>query len=294
MLTAMRGVLSTCAALLLQAVLRLGLILTITCALFYFAPGSDSDERQLDTRLDANTIAALKQARSTGSNPLYVALRYVGRLLHGDLGHSETYNRPVSELLAERSEVTLRTLSVGLLCGLLIAFVLASATTILRSSMLECLGRSMATSLLCAPSAILAFGCIVMQAPPAAALACVVSPRVFLNLDALLQSTAAQPHVLAAEAMGMRRLAVFKWHIAAVNVPQMAAVAAASMSTALGALVPIEVISDSAGIGQLAWKATLGRDLSLLAAVTLLMAAVNTSASLASDSLAKLLHERSA
>jgi peptide/nickel transport system permease protein len=44
--------------------------------------------------------------------------------------------------------------------------------------------------------------------------------------------------------------------------------------TALGALVPIEVIFTVPGVGQLAWSAVMNRDLPVLVAISLLMASV--------------------
>jgi peptide/nickel transport system permease protein len=38
---------------------------------------------------------------------------------------------------------------------------------------------------------------------------------------------------------------------------------------ALGAAIPLEALSDSPGVGQLAWQAALNRDLPLLTSITL-------------------------
>jgi peptide/nickel transport system permease protein len=47
-----------------------------------------------------------------------------------------------------------------------------------------------------------------------------------------------------------------------------------SIVTALGAFVPIEVIFNVPGVGQLAWSAVMNRDLPVLVAISLLMASV--------------------
>jgi ABC-type dipeptide/oligopeptide/nickel transport system permease component len=52
---------------------------------------------------------------------------------------------------------------------------------------------------------------------------------------------------------------------------------------ALGATIPVEVICDSPGIGQLAWRAVLGRDLPLLVNLTVLVAALTMAANSVSD-----------
>jgi peptide/nickel transport system permease protein len=47
-----------------------------------------------------------------------------------------------------------------------------------------------------------------------------------------------------------------------------------SVNFALGASVPIEVLCDQPGIGQLAWQAALGRDLPVLVALTWIAATI--------------------
>jgi peptide/nickel transport system permease protein len=54
-------------------------------------------------------------------------------------------------------------------------------------------------------------------------------------------------------------------------------VAGLSIVTALGAIIPVEVLFGVAGVGQLAWNAAMNRDLPVLLAVTALMALVMTS-----------------
>ncbi len=58
-----------------------------------------------------------------------------------------------------------------------------------------------------------------------------------------------------------------------------------SVSLGFGASIPIEVICDTPGIGQLAWRAALDRDLPLLVTITVLVAlmtlAVNSLADIA-------------
>ena len=89
--------------------------------------------------------------------------------------------------------------------------------------------------LLCVPSALLAFGAVVLNAPVAAAMSCVVFSRVFsTERMPTFGKTGLEPHVTAAEAMGMTRSALFTWHIAGANLPQIIALAGSSVSIALG------------------------------------------------------------
>jgi len=80
------------------------------------------------------------------------------------------------------------------------------------------------------------------------------------------------PHVLAAQAKGLSGLRVLLAHVVLPAAPQLAALAGISVTLAFGASIPIEVVSDSPGIGQLAWRAALERDLPLLINITILIA----------------------
>ena len=63
----------------------------------------------------------------------------------------------------------------------------------------------------------------------------------------------------------------------------MLALAGVSVSMALGAAIPVEALCGISGIGQLAWQAALGRDLSLLVTVTVLVTVVTLAANTGSD-----------
>jgi peptide/nickel transport system permease protein len=56
------------------------------------------------------------------------------------------------------------------------------------------------------------------------------------------------------------------------------ALAAASISMAIGAAIPVEAICDVPGLGRLAWQAAVARDLPLLINLTMLIALVTTAA----------------
>ncbi len=77
---------------------------------------------------------------------------------------------------------------------------------------------------------------------------------------------------------------VFWAHVFTPAAPQLAAIAGLAVSLAFGASIPIEVISDTPGVGQLAWRAALDRDLPLLVIITMLIALLT----LAANSLADL------
>ncbi len=78
--------------------------------------------------------------------------------------------------------------------------------------------------------------------------------------------------MVAAQAKGLSSWRVLWAHIFTPAAPQLAALAGISVSLAFGASIPIEVICDTPGVGQLAWRAALDRDLPLLVTITVLVA----------------------
>jgi peptide/nickel transport system permease protein len=78
--------------------------------------------------------------------------------------------------------------------------------------------------------------------------------------------------VVAAEAKGLSSWRVLWAHVFTPAAPQLAALAGISVSLAFGASIPIEVICDTPGVGQLAWRAAMDRDLPLLVTITVLVA----------------------
>jgi ABC-type dipeptide/oligopeptide/nickel transport system permease component len=102
-------------------------------------------------------------------------------------------------------------------------------------------------------------------------MALAVFPRVYQYLENVLSHAAAQPHVLAARARGIPPGRILLCHVIPVAAPQILALAGVSVSMAFGAAIAVEVICDFPGIGQLAWKAALARDLPLLVTLTMLV-----------------------
>ncbi len=111
-----------------------------------------------------------------------------------------------------------------------------------------------------------------MNVPGRWAIALVVFPHVYRYAKNLLMATYQSPHVLAAQAKGLSSSRILLAHVFAPAAPQLAALAGISVSLAFGASIPIEVISDAPGVGQLAWKAAMDRDLPLLVNITVLVA----------------------
>jgi peptide/nickel transport system permease protein len=235
-------------------------------------PGFSVDERELDNRLSQESRQAIRAERERDSNIAKFYVRYLVGLMHGDLGFSRSLNRPVSELLKERLPLTLGSLAYGVLGGVSIGLTLALVTACWRVPGSDIAPAFLAGACLALPAAVIALLFLWMNVPGRWAIALVVFPHVYRYAKNLLMATYQSPHVLAAQAKGLSGPRILFAHVFAPAAPQLAALAGISVSLAFGASIPIEVISDAPGVGQLAWKAAMDRDLPLLVNITVLVA----------------------
>lgn len=235
-------------------------------------PGFGVDQREFDVRLNAESHQAIRAENAADSNLALFYYHYLSGLAHGDLGFSKSLNRPASELLKERLPLTLQSLAWGSLGGIAIGFALALFTVWRRGPGSELVPAILSGTCLAIPAAVVALVFLWMGAPGRWAIALVVFPHVYRYAKNLLLTTFQSPHVLAAQARGLSSGRVLWAHVLLPSAPQLAALAGISVSLAFGASIPIEVICDTPGIGQLAWRAALDRDLPLLVNITVLVA----------------------
>ncbi len=258
-----------------------GAILSAT--LVRMAPGFDSDEHQLDSRLSADTVAAIKADRTANKNLLSFYFHFFARSLKGDFGSSSALGRPVRELLAERIPETLRVCGVGILLGCSFGFLVACATAVGRSAKWDLVAGSLAGLLLCIPAAVIALAFVFLKAQAGVAIALVLFPKVYRYARNLLGRAYEMPHVVMAIAKGSGPFRVLAWHVLPVCGAQFLAIAGISVSLALSASIPIESLCGIPGIGQLAWQSALARDLPVLVTLTVLIAAITIFSNSLSD-----------
>jgi peptide/nickel transport system permease protein len=251
--------------------------------LLRLAPGRDYDEQQLDSRISGATVELLRQERAARQNLPSFFVVFFRNLARGDVGMSDSFGRPVADLIRERIGTTTRSVATGLCAGWLAALLVAAAAAP-KNRVLAGIGAVAASgTLLSVPASVLAIVCLLLELPPSAAIAAVVFPRVFPHAHAQLRFLLYDQHVVMARARGIRRIRLFWWQILPGALPPLLALAGVSVTIAFGASIPIEVLADSPGVGQLAWRATLSRDMPLLVAMTLIVAAVTVVANLISD-----------
>jgi peptide/nickel transport system permease protein len=269
----------------LARMLTLVLVSGLACAcLVRYAPGALVDERELNQHASEETLGALREEKARQRNVGVNFVRYVHGLAHGDLGFSESNHSPISALMADRAPRTLRDLSFGLALSWLVG--LGCAMLVVRFPFVWSLDVAMlalATLILSLPVALIAYFCLLAEQASRLVLAIVLAPKVYQYSRGVLTSAYAAPHVEMARSRGVSESAIVRRHVLPAAASQLIALAAASISLAIGAAIPIEAICDVPGLGRLAWQAATARDLPLLINVTMLVTLATTTAMAVSE-----------
>ncbi len=263
---------------LLLQVLRAGTLVLLaalgTITLMRAAPGYFTDERELDAQYSATGRSALAEQQQQEGSVAHLLALETRALLRGDLGTSRQFDVPVRELLSARAATSARLLAGSVLGGWLLALGMALALSGRRSRGGEALIAAPSALLLAVPVAALATLSLLTEVGgPMLVLGTLLAARDFKLLYRLLRRAARAPDMLYARALGLPRRRVVRAHLLPALRHDLLALMMTSVIVALGLLVPVEVIFDTPGLGQLAWAAAMNRDLPVLLAVTLLVAA---------------------
>jgi peptide/nickel transport system permease protein len=248
-----------------------------SAALVRFAPGYLSDRREMDARYSAGARSELSaEAMRSKSLPTILSNEMMG-WLDGSLGISRQFDVPVIELIRPRIAVT------GALLGkaILSAWLLSMAYSLLSSSarIPSLLWQVPSAVILALPTAAMATVCLLSdRGTPLLVMTLLIAARDFKFLDRILRKTWREPYVLQARAQGIGIFRLLSGHVLPGIGSELLALCTLSIITALGALVPIEVIFNIPGLGGLAWNAALNRDLPVLLAISMLMAVAVTCA----------------
>jgi peptide/nickel transport system permease protein len=261
--TRVSGLLVNCAVRVLAIVVVAGMAMLLV----RFGPGFETDERDLDPSLGAS-------ARTAIHSRIVYAKDFISGVLRGDLGESRALGVPVRELIAERGPTTLRILISGSAIAWLAALLWSIALAVFRIPAFAGVSTLVSAGLLCLPTAAIAALTLNAGWPAEMVLALALAPRIFQVVRGLIMQVLQHGEVLAARSRGLRPWRILGWYVLPRIGGPMLAWMVATAGLAIAAIVPIEVICDVPGLGQLAWKAALARDLPLLVVLTLLVAVV--------------------
>src|SRR5258708_9254386 len=169
------------------AIVLLGGLLSAT--MVRLAPGFDTDEEQLDPRMNAESVRALREARSDQHNIFRFYFHSLQRSAHGDLGVSISLSQPVAGLLRQRVPLTLRLVGIGLLLSWSAALALALSASWLRLSAYNALTTVVSGTFLCIPAAVFALLSLLLNVPGSLSIGLIVFPRVYRYARNLLAQT---------------------------------------------------------------------------------------------------------
>jgi peptide/nickel transport system permease protein len=268
------------ASWLLAVVLTGGLL---GASLVRYAPGYGVDERELDLRLSEASVDAIRAQHHQNANLFSYYTGYLAAAARGDFGTSESLQRPISTLIHERFPVTARAVLFGMLAAWSFAFLLAMLGQYVGGWLFEVASTLFSGFLLALPSTVVALLFVYFRAPVFLAIACVTFPKLFRFIHNLLVQAYEQPHVLAARARGVGPSRIFFRHVLVFAMPALFALLGISLSLAFGAAIPIEALTDTPGIGQLAWYAAINRDFPLVVNLTFLVTLVTVAGNSLAD-----------
>jgi len=247
-----------------------------------YAPGFGADENRLDARLAPESVERRERARAGASGVLAYLSGSLGRWARGDLGESELFRRPVNELIGERARPTLAGVGAGLALAWTAALALVLAGLRWPSPWLEAGTHASAGLLQCLPAAVLGLALLASGAREAWLLACgialAVAPRLYRVAFEIAREAAAAAHVRQARALGCGAWRLVLKHILPTAAGPLLALGGVSAAMGLSAAIPLEMVLDVPGLGQLAWQAALARDLNLLVALVVILGAGITAA----------------
>src|SRR3984893_9702151 len=212
----------------------------LSATLVRYSPGFGVDERELDPRLSQSNLEWIRSQHQQSLIRYYGA--YLRSALNGDLGTSESLHRPVSELLAQRFRVTLRSVSLAVLIAWSAAFALATLSWLIGGWLFDLSCTLFSGFLLSLPAAVVALLFVYLRAPVFLAIAVVLFPKLFRYIHNLLSHASDQPHVLAAKARGVGKSQIFLRHILAPAAATLVALLRTSTSMGFGFAVPIEAL----------------------------------------------------
>ena len=243
----------------------------IAAALVRYSPGFDSIPEDLNLEIGPATLRDLHNKHDRDSSLPVFYTRYVAGALRGDFGVSQDFKQPVADLLRRRAPVTLRLILWGTACGWLFSGLLAWMAVWTRRAIIEVAAFSLSGLLLAIPPAVLALAFFFLEAPLALALALALLPKLFGTMRTLLEDYYASSAVLAARARGVKPGVIALRYVLGAAAPQLLALMGISLVLAFGSAIPIETLCDVPGLGALALKAAIARDMPLLCGLALII-----------------------
>lgn len=307
-----------------QAALTIVVAVVLNFFLFRVLPGDPAKAGIRDPRL---TVAAQEALRvrfgldkplliNTAGNPFDSQFfRYLGNLIQGDLGISYNFNRPVTELLAERLGNTVLLVGVGQLLAIVVGILLGLAAAWRRGTGLDVsillvglftwalptfflgiilliIGSTylgLPVSGIRTPGA--SYGSWVEEwidvarhlALPTLTLTIILIGEFMLIMRSSLLDVLSEDYILTARAKGLRAGAILRAHAMRNALLPVITLIALTLGFTVGGSILIESVFSWPGLGQAVFQAVDRRDYPVLQGVFLLLTISVVLANMAAD-----------
>jgi peptide/nickel transport system permease protein len=263
-------------------------------------------------------LATLRRQMGLDQPAISQYLMWLGNALHGDLGISSRFRLPVTEVMSGPIASSVVLGGVGILIAVPLGVGLGLTCALRRDSTLD---RSISAIAMFAAAMpefvtgglmIVIFSSWLSWVPPFASAG--PGKSIFQNISELVLPTASlslvilayiirmmrastidvldSQYVKAAILKGMSRTRIIFWHVLPIALGPTLAVIALSVGWMAGGLVVVENLFGYPGIGRLLVFAIQNRDIPLLQAIALVIAATYAVANLAADVMQRWLDPR--
>lgn len=268
---------------LFDSILILAAGVVASALLLSTGPGAGLDERELDPRLSARSIEAVRAEKERSHSLRSVLTTRALAMLQGDFGRSEILNVPVADLVRDRFLQSFVTVGFAATTGFVCAGVLAGAVTLLLPQALRATMSGLFLALMSMPAGLIVLLAVFGRVPIGLAVAAVVTPKIYFYAARMFGEHRDAAYVLAAASSGITPIRITLFQVVPAIQSELAALLGLAVATAIAATIPAEVLSGTPGIGQLAWKGAMDRDMPVVIAVTMLMVLASRAVTLISS-----------
>jgi peptide/nickel transport system permease protein len=292
-----------------QTMLILLGIAAITFLLLYMVP-ADPAVQIAGRSATAQTVANIRRELGLDQPLLAQFLRYLGGLLHGDLGRSYAQKTDVMTLILSRLPATITLMIAGIAAELAIGVTLGVIAAVRRNSFLDRAVMIASFTTISAPQFLVALLLLYVFAAtlgwfPMSGFgspAHVVLPALTLGIlgagwyARIVRSTMIdvlnQDYVRTAKAKGVAPVRVILRHALPNALLPVIAMIGIDIGQFMAGLVVVEAVFGWPGIGQLAWQAIQQVDIPIIMGVTLVSALAIVLGNLLADLIAPFIDPR--
>jgi ABC-type dipeptide/oligopeptide/nickel transport system permease component len=212
-------------------------------------------------------------------------IRWLGRMVHGDLGTSVRRDRPVLEMIGERLPNTFLLVAFGTAIALLVALPLGFLGALHQGTLFDRMVTASSLVGLSIPdfalgtTLALVFGVWLRLLPtaghpllPAIVLGTMTTGLLTRTVRSSVLDELARDYVRTAAGKGLRPGAVRWWHITPNALPVTVGVLGALVGIQLGGSIVVEQVFGWPGLGLLFFDAITGRDYPVMQGIAILTA----------------------